>query len=187
MPLLVHGRVVDRAVERVNGWYDWVAGGGGGALVLLLGVLAIRFFARQGGMPGDQTIDTSEPASNVAVRTDVDGHLARGGVSDADKKDMASYLLEQIRSEGLLPALPAARSPHATRRNSRACLRVALGPFPTSSGDDIDGDGREQHERRNDVLGVQELGSASWLGRHCLICHRTGEPHNTSAAKSRFP
>lgn len=99
-----------------NGWYEWVAGGAGGVLVLVLGVLAIRFFARQDGSLGDQALDTSQPASNVQVRTDVDDHLARGGVSDADKKEMASYLLEQIRSEGLLPAPIAERSPQANAR-----------------------------------------------------------------------
>jgi RNA polymerase sigma factor (sigma-70 family) len=85
-------------------------------LVLVLGVMAVRFFARQDGSLGDQAIDTSEPASNVQVRTDVDGYLARSGVSDADKKDLASYLLEQIRSEGLLPAPIAERSPQANAR-----------------------------------------------------------------------
>ena len=101
------------SIVRWNGWFEWVAGGAGGVLVLVLGVLAIRFLARHDGSLGDRVIDTSEPASNVQVRTDVDGHLARGGVSDADKKDMAGYLLEQLRIEGLLPAPLAERSPHA--------------------------------------------------------------------------
>jgi RNA polymerase sigma factor (sigma-70 family) len=110
------------SIVRWNGWYEWVAGGAGGVLVLVLGVLAIRFLARQDGSLGalgEHAIDTSEPASNVQVRTDVDDHLARGHVvlvSDADKKDMASYLLEQIRSEGLLPASIAERSPQANAR-----------------------------------------------------------------------
>jgi RNA polymerase sigma factor (sigma-70 family) len=104
------------SIVRWNGWFEWVAGGAGGVLVLVLGVLAVRFLARHDGSLGDQVIDTSEPASNVQVRTDVDGRLARGGVSDADKKEMASYLLEQIRTEGLLPAPLAERSP---RENAR--------------------------------------------------------------------
>jgi RNA polymerase sigma factor (sigma-70 family) len=102
-----------------NGWYEWVAGGAGGVLVLVLGVLAVRFLARNSGSLADQTIDTSEPASNVQIRTDVDDHLARGHVvlvSDADKKEMATYLLEQIRTEGLLPAAIAERSPQAQAR-----------------------------------------------------------------------
>jgi RNA polymerase sigma factor (sigma-70 family) len=99
-----------------NGWYEWVGVGAAGVLVLLLGTLAVRAFARRAGSARGQSIDTSEPASNVQVRTDVDGHLARGGVSDADKKDMAGYLLEQIRLEGLLPAQIAERSPQADAR-----------------------------------------------------------------------
>jgi RNA polymerase sigma factor (sigma-70 family) len=107
------------SIVRWNGWFEWVAGGAGGVLLLVLGVLAVRFFARYDGSLGslrEQVIDRSEPASNVQVRADVDGHLARGGVSDADKKDMAGYLLEQLRIEGLLPAPLAERSPHADAR-----------------------------------------------------------------------
>jgi RNA polymerase sigma factor (sigma-70 family) len=102
------------SLVRWNGWFEWAAGGAGGVLVLVLGVLAIRFFARQDRWLGDQVIDTSEPNSNVQVRTDVDAHLAQ--VSDSDKKDMASYLLQQIRSEGLLPAPIAQRSAQADAR-----------------------------------------------------------------------
>ena len=99
-----------------NGWNGWVVVGAAGVLVLVLGRLAVRSLARRAGSERSQTIDTSEPASNVQVRTDVDGHLARGGVSDSDKKDMAGYLLEQLRLEGLLPAPIAERSPQADAR-----------------------------------------------------------------------
>jgi RNA polymerase sigma factor (sigma-70 family) len=105
-----------------NGWYEWGAAGAGGVLVLVLGVLAVRFLARNNGSLGSlgslggQAIDTSEPASNVQLRTAVDDHLLRSGVSDADKKDLAGYLLEQIRIEGLLPAPVAERSPQANAR-----------------------------------------------------------------------
>jgi RNA polymerase sigma factor (sigma-70 family) len=100
----------------VNGWYQWVLGGAGGVLALVVGVLMVRFFAGQGQSRRGQPLDTSEPASNVQVRTDVDGHLARGEVSESDKRDLAGYLLEQIRSEGLLPAPVAQRSAQADAR-----------------------------------------------------------------------
>jgi RNA polymerase sigma factor (sigma-70 family) len=101
------------SLVRWNGWYEWVVGGAA-VLVLVLGALTIRSFTRRAGSARRQTIDTSEPASNVQVRTDVNGHLAQ--VSDSDKKDMASYLLQQIRSEGLLPAPIAQRSAQADAR-----------------------------------------------------------------------
>jgi RNA polymerase sigma factor (sigma-70 family) len=91
-------------------WYEGV-GGAAGLVVLVLGALITRFLTRQDGASRGQRIDTSEPASNVQVRGDVD--LAQGPVSRADKKGLANYLLEELRREGLLPVPIAERTPQA--------------------------------------------------------------------------
>ena len=54
-------------------WFEWVVGGTGLVLALMLAGRIIRFIGRRDASPLSQTIDTSEPASNVQVRTDVNG------------------------------------------------------------------------------------------------------------------
>jgi hypothetical protein len=98
-------------------WYEWVLEGVGGGLVLLVvGAIGTRFVNRRDVPSLGPTITTGEPSSNVHVGGDGRGGLSVRGISDADRKSIANYLLEQLRSEGLLPAPGEERTPAADTR-----------------------------------------------------------------------
>jgi FixJ family two-component response regulator len=98
-------------------WYEGVVGGAVLLLLVLLVFLAMRARSVSGrhGSSRGQTIDTSEPASNVQVRADARGDVVPGGIG-ADKKGMASFLLKELRREGLLPAPAAERTAQTDAR-----------------------------------------------------------------------
>jgi RNA polymerase sigma factor (sigma-70 family) len=98
-------------------WYEGVIGGAVLVLLVLLG-LRTRFVNRRDGALRDQTIDTSEPASNVHLRADTRRDVTPGGIGAADKKGMATYLLKELRREGLLPTPTAERTPQADARRA---------------------------------------------------------------------
>ena len=50
------------------------------------------------------------------VRADTRRDVTPGGIGAADKKGMASYLLKELRREGLLPAPTAERTPQSDAR-----------------------------------------------------------------------
>ncbi len=95
--------------------YEWAVVGAVLVLFVLL-ALSTRVVNRRDGASRSQTIDTNEPASNVHVRADTRRDVTPGGIGAADKKGMASYLLKELRREGLLPAPTAERTPQADAR-----------------------------------------------------------------------
>jgi RNA polymerase sigma factor (sigma-70 family) len=105
----VHGKV-----STVT-WYEGVVGAGVLVLLVLL-ALSTRVLNRGDGASRSQTIETSEPASNVHIRADVRREVTPGGIGTADRKGLAGYLLKELRREGLLPASNAERTPQAAAR-----------------------------------------------------------------------
>jgi RNA polymerase sigma factor (sigma-70 family) len=95
--------------------YEWAIGGAALVLLVLLALL-LRSGSHRKRASQSQTIDTSEPASNVHVRADVRRDLSPAGPGATDRKGMAGYLLKELRREGLLPAPPDERTPHTDAR-----------------------------------------------------------------------
>jgi RNA polymerase sigma factor (sigma-70 family) len=100
--------------------WQWIFDGWGAALgIFILGgttAVVARWWKRRKPpttppMPVRQSNSAGDHSPTVQVGGNVGGGISIGGLSDADKKDIAHYLFDQMREEGFLPAVAPETTP----------------------------------------------------------------------------